>query len=99
MPVIQAHVDGNGLQEDMLQPVLDSLSQLFKDSNHKVLSVVWDSNLGSSITFILETAFHPAMQVCQKAIQVLHMVVQKHGIALASYSSWFLPVLVQPSMP
>ena len=40
MPVAQAHVDGNGLQEDLLQPVLDSLSQSFKDSNHKVLSVV-----------------------------------------------------------
>ena len=39
------------------------------------------------------------MQVCQKAIQVLHMVVQKYGIALASYSSWFLPVLVQFRMP
>ncbi len=53
MPVVQAHVDGNGLEEDLLQPVLDSLSQLFKDSNHKVLSVVWDSKLCSSITFIL----------------------------------------------
>ncbi|DBB01644.1 hypothetical protein WJX77_005003 [Trebouxia sp. C0004] len=68
LALLQAHVDGNGLQEDLLQPVLDSLSQLMKDNNHKV---------------------------CQKAIQVLHMVVQKHGTALASYSSWFLPVLVE----
>ncbi|KAL0035610.1 hypothetical protein WJX79_002530 [Trebouxia sp. C0005] len=68
LALLQAHVDGKGLQEDLLQPVLDSLSQLLKDSNHKV---------------------------CQKAIQVLHMVVQKHGTALASYSSWFLPVLVE----
>ncbi len=40
MPVVQAHVDGNGLHEDLLQPVLDSLSQLLKDSDHKALSVV-----------------------------------------------------------
>ena len=40
MPVFQAHMDGNGLQEDLWQPVLDSLSQLLKDSNHKVLSVL-----------------------------------------------------------
>ena len=32
----QVLVESSGLQEDQLQPVLDSLSQLLKDSNHKV---------------------------------------------------------------
>ena len=94
--MVQAHVDGNGLQEDLLQPVLDSLSQLFKDSNHKVLSVVWDSNLCSSITFIL-TLLKLLLTSCHAGLSESHTSAT-HGGSEAWHSFGFLQQLVLASL-
>jgi len=95
MPVAQAHVDGNGLQEDLLQPVLDSLSQLFKDSNPKVLSVV-----GTVIFAAASPSFWPSWNCsspCHAGLSESHTSAT-HGGSEAWHSFGFLQQLVLASL-
>ena len=88
---LQALIDRQDLQDQELQPTLDSLSLLLKDSNHKVCA-----------KGCMTTATCPAsnqnvcwLKVCQKGIQVLQAVIQQYRGASASYSSSFFLNLVR----